>query len=297
MDARAASVLPEGFRSGVPGARISTYGIGGSIHYLYEPNSAENLAILVKQLNQAGQKFRIMGGGSNLLIPDEGVIDPVIRLGNGFRFWEKVDSNRVRVGASMPYIRLSQETAQAGLSGLEFAGGIPAWFGGAVRMNAGAHGSDTAAVLQSAKLVTYEGEIVEIPASELGYSYRKSRIGDMGIVIEGIIKLVAGNSNDILALRAKNLSHRKAAQPITLPSAGSIFKNPSPDLAAGIVIERAGLKGFKVGGAEVSMMHGNWIVNPDRTGKASDVKECIKECQRVVRDKFSISLETELVLW
>jgi UDP-N-acetylmuramate dehydrogenase len=291
------SNLPEGFRSGVPGARLTTYGIGGPILSLYEPNSAEELAGLVKRFQQAGLRFRVLGGGSNLLIPDEGITEPVIRLGTGFRFWERLPSNRARVGAAMPYIRLSQETAQSGLSGLEFAGGIPAWFGGAVRMNAGAHGSDTAAVLESAKLVTYEGDIVDIPASQFGYSYRKSRVGELGIVIEGTLKLVEGNSDDILAVRAKNLSHRKSAQPITLPSAGSVFKNPAPDLTAGIVIERSGLKGFRVGGAEVSNMHGNWIVNPEGAARASDVKACIQECQRVVRDKFNINLETELVVW
>jgi UDP-N-acetylmuramate dehydrogenase len=284
-------------RVDVLGSKLTTYNIGGPIKYLYEPNSPDEVIALIKQFNANEQKFRVVGGGSNLLIPDEGISEPVIHLGNGFKFWNKIGDNLINIGASMPLIRLSQETAQAGLSGFEFAGGIPASVGGAVRMNAGAHGSDMAAVLESISIASFDGRILEVSPKDLEFGYRKSNVGSFGVVLGATARLVPGSTEQILALRAKNLAHRKSAQPITLPSAGSIFKNPSTELTAGIAIERSGLKGLKIGGAEVSMLHGNWIVNPERKASAADVKKLILRCQEVVKDKLGVSLETELVAW
>lgn len=281
----------------VPGAKVTTYNIGGPLKFLFEPNSTQELQALVKSLSSENRSFKVLGGGSNLLIPSQGVDDPVIRLGNGFKYWENKGEGIIQVGASMPLIRLSQETAQAGLSGLEFAGGIPASFGGAVRMNAGAHGGDISQILDRVTILTYDGALEEVAANRLDYGYRRSNIGSLGIVVSATIKMKSGDKDKILELRAKNLAHRKSAQPITIPSAGSIFKNPSSDITAGIIIERAGLKGFKVGGAEISTMHGNWILNPDRLATSEDVKSCISEVQRVVQEKFGIALETELVAW
>jgi UDP-N-acetylmuramate dehydrogenase len=293
----AAQDTPQSLRANVLGSKLTTYNIGGLISSLYEPNSADEVVSLIKDFNSRGKSFRIVGGGSNLLIPDEGISEPVIRLGNGFKYWNALGDSRVKIGASMPLIRLSQETAQLGLSGFEFAGGIPASVGGAVRMNAGAHGSDMAAVLEQISIVTFDGQLLELSPKELEFGYRRSNVGKIGLVLGAVAKLAPGATDQILALRAKNLAHRKSAQPITLPSAGSIFKNPSTELTAGIAIERAGLKGTRIGGAEVSMLHGNWIVNPERKATAVDVKMLISKCQEVVKEKLGVSLETELVAW
>lgn len=292
---RAESITPK-YRENVLGSKVTTYCIGGLIRLLAEPDTEYELQDLIRTLKVKNENFRVLGAGSNLLIPDAGVNETVIRLGKGFRFWEQLGEGRIKVGGAMPLISLSQETAQAGLSGLEFAGGIPASFGGAVRMNAGAHGSDIAAVLESARIVDSNGECFDIEAKDLEFSYRHSNIPDRGIVIGGILKLISGDKEKILKLRAENLAHRKAVQPITLPSAGSIFKNP-PGSSAGKLIEQAGLKGFRVGGAQVSEMHGNWIVNADREATAQDVEACIIECIKRVKELFGIELEIELVRW
>ncbi len=293
---RAESITSK-LRENVPGSKVTTYCIGGLIRFLAEPDTENELQDLIRTLKSKNENFRVLGAGSNLLIPDAGVNETVIRLGKGFRFWEQLGEGRIKVGGSMPLISLSQETAQAGLSGLEFAGGIPASFGGAVRMNAGAHGSDISAVLESARIVDSNGECFDIEAKDLQFSYRHSNIPDRGIVIGGILKLVPGDKEKILKLRADNLAHRKAVQPITLPSAGSIFKNPPGALSAGKLIEQAGLKGFRVGGAHVSELHGNWIVNAEREAKSVDVEACIDECKKRVKESSRINLETELIRW
>jgi UDP-N-acetylmuramate dehydrogenase len=204
-ESASSSICP--IRHEVPGAKVTTYNIGGPIRDLFEPNSREELQALVKFLYSERRLFKILGGGSNLLIPSQGIEEPVIRLGNGFKYWENQGGGVIKVGASMPLIRLSQETAQAGLSGLEFAGGIPASVGGAVRMNAGAHGGDISQILDRITILTYDGVFEDVAANHLDYGYRRSNIGGLGIVVSATLKMASGDKEKILDLRAKNLSH------------------------------------------------------------------------------------------
>ncbi|MDZ4785426.1 MAG: UDP-N-acetylmuramate dehydrogenase, partial [bacterium] len=225
------------------------------------------------------------------------VSECVIKLGRGFRFITPQSGSTFLIGCSMPLISLSQELSQAGFSGLEFAGGIPASVGGAVRMNAGAHGGEIGALIKRVWLVNETAEIEEYSAKDLQFSYRHSSIKHGNLIYKIEIELTSGHKDLILGKRAEFLAHRKAAQPITLPSSGSIFRNPSPELSAGVLIERTGLKGFKVGAAKVSEKHGNWIVNEERKATALDVIAVISKCKEEAFAQFQINLQEEIIIW
>lgn len=279
------------------GSKCTTFSIGGELSALVEPESFEELQRAVQTLASIGVAYRILGNGSNLLISDSGISDFVIRLGRGFRFCNPIGGGIFEIGGATSLMTLSRELSDLGWSGIEFAGGIPASLGGAVKMNAGAHGRDLAAVLCDVTFCTRAGEIETVKASELNFSYRHSDLPEGSVVIKASIKLVKTNPLECSSKRAKYLAERKLRQPLTMPSAGSIFKNPTPTFTAGKLIESAGLKGSSVGGAQVSQLHGNWIVNPERSAKASDVMSLIAICQKEVLEKDRISIHPELVLW
>lgn len=284
-------------RSGVTGARLTTFSVGGPIRRFVEIEGEEQAVSVIAALKKLGQKFRIIGAGSNLVLPDEGLDDWVLRLGPGMRFVEHVGVGSFRVGGAMSLMALSRQLSEEGFSGLEFAGGIPAAIGGAVAMNAGAHGGEIADVLVSVLAVMPNGETVQITAAELKFSYRKSSLPSGAVVLSAIFKLCASSREAAAKKRAECLAQRKARQPLTMPSAGSVFKNPSAEVSAGFLLEKTGLKGRAVGGAEVSGLHANWIVNPARRASANDIKRLVKICQDEVLAKESVSLTPELIFW
>ncbi|MBX7144996.1 MAG: UDP-N-acetylmuramate dehydrogenase [Oligoflexia bacterium] len=283
-------------RSGVLGRDCSTMCVGGPLALLVEPQSEAELCSLMQLLNAKRAVPRILGAGSNILIPDQGVADVVIRLGRAFR-QVQVNARQVLVGGAMSLMSLSRDLSQAGLSGLEFAGGIPASLGGAVRMNAGAHGGEMAQVLQRVRLCSAEGNIIELSASELGLSYRRCLLPKGAIVVDALLELVEGNRDEIAARRQHFLTERKLRQPLHLPSSGSVFKNPSAERSAGAILEAAGMKGRALGGASVSSQHANWIVNQERKASAEDVKQLIQLCRTAALTQAGVELEPEIVVW
>ncbi len=284
-------------RANINGAQCTTFAIGGMLPYFAEPSNEEELRSVLGYLSQGKFNARVIGAGSNLLIPTVGLSEWVLRLGRGFRELRKLGQGRFRVGAGFSLMTLSRELSEAGLSGLEFAGGIPATIGGAVRMNAGAHGGEFSSVLESINALDQDGNAHMFEARELQFDYRHCALSSEMIIVSATIKLLESDAERTSRRRAECLAERKRRQPLTLPSAGSVFRNPSKDCSAGALIERAGLKGFKVGGAEISALHGNWIVNPQRSATDKDVLEIITHCQANVFRGFGVRLIPEIVCW
>jgi len=289
--------LQVNFKEQVLGARATTFAIGGPLSILVEPENKEELIATIRFVKAAGLKCRVLGAGSNLLIPDSGVTDWVVRLGRGFRSYEQTTPGIFRIGAAMPLMVLSRELSDAGMAGLEFAGGIPASVGGAVKMNAGAHGGQMADLISAVEIVDLDGRVTKVPVNDLSFSYRRSSIPRDAVVMGIELKLTPGDRVQSRAKRQEFLEHRKKYQPLTTPSAGSVFKNPSAERSAGKLIQDSGLCGYTIGGAKVSEIHGNWIINEGKNAKAVEVEELIQLCQSKVAEKFSIALEPELVRW
>ncbi|MGM8214384.1 UDP-N-acetylmuramate dehydrogenase [Bacillaceae bacterium W0354] len=276
-----------------PLKKYTTIKIGGPADLLIKPNSIESLIETVKIVKKHNLSFRIIGRGSNLLIPDEGIRGAVIQLGKGLDHLE-INGDQIRVGAGYPLVRLAAIISREGLSGLEFLGGIPGSVGGAVFMNAGAHGSDTSKVLVKAHILFDDGKIEWLSNEELEFSYRRSILQEKrkGYCLEAIFQLKKGNQKDILQEMKKHKEYRRETQPWDSPCAGSIFRNPLPNYA-GQLVEELGLKGYTIGGAKISELHGNFIVN-ENDASYHDVIGLIRYVQSEVKDKFNIDLVTEV---
>ncbi|RMD88008.1 MAG: UDP-N-acetylmuramate dehydrogenase [Candidatus Dadabacteria bacterium] len=285
-----------GFKS-IEGKRVTTLCVGGILDRVIRPETTGEILKAMTFLSSNGIPYRVIGGGSNLIIRDEGVRDWVIMLGKGFRYIKPLGNGLFKVGGSTPLINLSRELSEGGFSGLEFAGGIPATFGGAIRMNAGAHGSEISSVIDSVDVITPDSKLHTFPAKDLKWEYRKVNLPEGSIVLSATISLKEGDRDKILAVRSRFLQIRKENQPITIPSCGSVFKNPSGRGSAAKVIETCGLKGYSRGGALISKKHPNWIVNPYRKATARDVLFLIDLCKKKAKSSLSVELETEVSIW
>ncbi|NLP50870.1 UDP-N-acetylmuramate dehydrogenase [Bacillus sp. RO1] len=276
-----------------PLANHTTMKIGGPADVLVEPKSLEKLQVTMETINKYQVKWTAIGRGSNLLVSDLGIEGVVIKLGNGMDHFELKD-NEVHVGGGYSLIKLVTIISKKGLSGLEFAGGIPGSVGGAVYMNAGAHGSDMSKVLKKAHILFEDGKMEWLTADELNFSYRTSILQKErpGICLEAVLNVEQGNREEVVAQLQKNKDYRRDTQPFSYPCAGSIFRNPLPEYA-GQLIEKAGLKGHKIGGAKVSDMHANFIVNDDGA-KAQDVLDLIAYIKKTILEKYNVQLETEV---
>ena len=280
----------------VSAARATTIAAGGEIAALFELQTLEDLRRVYRDCLEMNLSPRVLGAGSNILLPDGMFLEPVLRFGRGFRSWEKLDSKTIRVQASMPVMNLSRDVAQLGLSGLEFASGIPATLGGAIFMNAGAHKSEFSAIVKAVHLMLPNGELSVLPAAEIQFEYRSANLPAGSIVTAADISLVSSDIQAVQSEMRKNLDYRKSTQPLHLPSCGSVFRNPLPQ-HAGALIEACGLKGSTSGTAQISDLHANWIVNPQKNAKASDVVNLIQLCQAKVHSRYSLELEPEVQLW
>jgi UDP-N-acetylmuramate dehydrogenase len=252
---------------------------------------------VLKLLTIEKQQVRVLGFGSNVLVGDQGIRGWIVRLGQSLRSVERLEGDRFVIGGGASLMAVSRKISGDGFSGLEFAAGIPASFGGAVFMNAGAHGSEIADRIERVSVVMTDGSFVVFERNELPWRYRHSGLPGSAVVISVELGLPSGDKERIVRACGDNLAHRKNTQPLSLPSAGSVFKNPSPELPAGKLLEAAGLKGVSVGGAMVSSLHANWIVNPDKRASASDILALISLCQERVREQSGIELEPEVRLW
>lgn len=257
-------------RENEPLSKHTTMKIGGPADVLLEPSSVENLKIAMDIIRKHNVKWRAIGRGSNLLVSDKGIEGVVIKLGAGLDDLQ-IDGERVTVGGGYPSIKLATVITKQGLSGLEFSSGIPGSVGGAVYMNAGAHGSDMSQILEKAYILFEDGTLEWLSNKEMKFSYRNSILQKErpGVCVQAVLQLKKGTRDEIVGVMQKNKDYRRETQPWNFPCAGSIFRNPLPNYA-GDLIEKSGLKGYSIGGAQISEMHGNFIVNTGN-GTASDV--------------------------
>ncbi|PEM88341.1 UDP-N-acetylenolpyruvoylglucosamine reductase [Bacillus wiedmannii] len=274
-------------------ARYTTMKIGGPADILIVPKHVASIEKTLQLVKKYKIKWTVIGRGSNLLVSDLGIEGVVIRLGEGLDHLE-VEKHRVRVGGGYPLIKLSTLLSRQGLSGLEFASGIPGSVGGAVYMNAGAHKSDISNILSKALILFENGTVDWLTHEEMEFSYRTSVLQTKrpGIVLEAEFQLQVGEREGIVSVMQKNKDYRRETQPWNHPCAGSIFRNPIPYFA-GDLIEKAGLRGYQIGGAQISEMHGNFIIN---TGGASaqDVLSLIALIKQTIEDKFGVEMHTEV---
>ncbi|MBB6694440.1 UDP-N-acetylmuramate dehydrogenase [Cohnella xylanilytica] len=272
----------------------TTWKIGGPADLFVVPDTREQLAAALRILHRHGVPWTALGRGSNTLVSDKGVRGAVIKPGRGFDF-VRFDGRAATAGASYSFIKLSVMAGKEGLTGLEFAGGIPGTVGGAVYMNAGAHGSDVSRILQSVDIVWEDGTEGTYGKEDMAFGYRHSILQERrGFVSEATFLLEDGDRKEIAAAMASFKDRRLRTQPLQAACAGSVFRNPPNDHAARL-IEAAGLKGLREGEAEVSLLHANFIVNHGGA-KAEDVLTLIRRVQSTVEDRFGIRLVPEVLL-
>ncbi|EWG11858.1 UDP-N-acetylmuramate dehydrogenase [Cytobacillus firmus] len=276
-----------------PMANHTTMKIGGPADLFIEPSSIDSLAKAMDLIRQYKVNWRAIGRGSNLLVSDGGIEGVVIKLGRGMDHLD-LKGTELRAGGGYSLVALSTIISKKGLSGLEFASGIPGSVGGAVYMNAGAHGSDISQILTKAHVLFEDGKMGWLTKDEMEFSYRTSILQKKrpGIVLEAVFQLIEGDREKISSAMQKNKDYRKETQPWNFPCAGSIFRNPLPEYA-GQLIEKAGLKGHSIGGAQISNMHGNFIVNAG-DAKAEDVLALIQHIKDTIFDYYGIKMETEV---
>lgn len=276
-----------------PLLQYTTMKIGGPADLFIEPSSVESLKKVMDIIKAHNIKWRAIGRGSNLLVSDKGIEGAVIRLGADLGEVE-INGDEVKAGGGYSLVSLATMISKKGLSGLEFASGIPGSVGGAVYMNAGAHGSDISKILTKAHILFEDGSIEWLSNEEMEFSYRTSVLQNKrpGIVVEAVFKLTLGDRSEIVKVMQKNKDYRKETQPWNFPCAGSIFRNPLPNFA-GKLIEDAGLKGYSIGGAKISEMHGNFIVNAGNA-TAQDVLDVIQHVKDTIFDLYQIKMETEV---
>ncbi len=288
------NILPgECIKTNEPMSRHTTFRIGGPARYYVRPKTREQLARTAMLCRRENVSWYVVGHGSNLLAGDEGY-DGVILSTEGLTQCQ-VEGEEMRAEAGLLLSRAAKEAARMSLGGFEFAAGIPGTVGGAVVMNAGAYGSELKDVLTWVRVLDTEGKILTLEAGELELGYRTSRIPSEGyVVLEAGFKLAAGDREAILGRMEELAAKRREKQPLDYPSAGSTFKRPAGHFA-GKLIEDAGLRGFRVGGAQVSEKHCGFVVNR-KDATAADVMELCREVKRRVREQSGVELELEVKL-
>lgn len=270
----------------------TTFRIGGNADVLALPRTVKQLQEVLQLAKEAAVPYYIIGNGSNLLVSDGGIRGIVIQIYRNMSQFS-AENNTVTAQSGILLSRLAKEAAGAGLTGLEFAAGIPGTLGGAVAMNAGAYGPEMKDVVTQVVYLDEAAEVRRISGESCRFGYRSSRFIDGScIVLEAQLELSHGNIAEIRAKMEDLAQRRSSKQPLELPSAGSTFKRPPGDFA-GRLIEEAGLKGFQIGGAAVSEKHSGFVVNLGKA-TAKDVRMLIAHIQKAVQEKFGILLEPEV---
>ncbi len=280
-------------RENEPMSEHCSFKIGGPARLMLLPSSAEEAASALAILRSSGAQVLIVGSCTNLLIPDEGYPGAVVRMSKPASSMELLDAARIRAQAGATLNALAVFAARHGLTGLEFAHGIPGSVGGGVAMNAGAYGGEMRDVLESAEYVDADGVISTLSGDALGLSYRHSAFSDTDkLITSAVFRLTPGDGEAVRARMNELIEKRRASQPLDMPSAGSTFKRPKTGYAAAL-IDQAGLKGLSVGGAMVSTKHAGFVVN---AGGAtySDVIELMREVRRRVYEFSGVLLEPEV---
>ena len=279
-----------------PMANHTSFRIGGGAEVMAFPKSIDELSCILKVSALLDCKSAILGAGTNVLAPDEGIRGLVICLKDCLGGMEQTGENRIRVMAGVTMTRAAVFAANLGLSGLEFAHGIPGTVGGGVYMNAGAYGGEICQVCKSVDVMDFSGELRRFSAEEMEFSYRHSILEEKpGIVVSAEFELTNAPVEQIKAKMKELMGKRSASQPLDLPSAGSAFKRPVGGYAAAL-IDGAGLKGFSVGGAAISTKHAGFAVNLGGA-TAEDVKCLLRQVSDIVFEKSGIRLEPEVRIW
>ena len=289
--------LPEcDLRFDEPMAKHTSFRIGGPVEVMAFPKDAAELSKLLKTSNLLDCKPVILGAGTNVLAPDEGLRGLVICLKNCLDGMEQVNDTTIRVAAGVTMTRAAVFAANLGLGGLEFAHGIPGTVGGGVYMNAGAYGGEICQVCKCVDVMDFEGNIRTFSNEEMEFSYRHSVLEEQnGIVISADFELQKKPVEEIRERMKELMAKRSASQPLDKPSAGSAFKRPVGGYAAAL-IDQAGLKGYSIGGAAISTKHAGFAVNlGDAT--AEDVKRLLRQVSDIVFEQSGIRLEPEVRIW
>jgi UDP-N-acetylmuramate dehydrogenase len=284
-----------------PMSRHTTFGIGGPADVLITVETDEQIKDLARWCSQRGQPMMILGAGSNLLVRDGGIRGLVLKLGKGFETIKQVrtaspnGSVEVQAGAGVLLRHLAKYALDRGLAGLDFGLGIPGTVGGGIRMNAGAWGSCMADTLSSISVLRQKGDIVTVNKANLRFSYRGVDLEERSIILRGHFHLKRADRETLRKDAVQMQKKRRSSQPLSLPSAGCIFRNPAGQMSAGELIDKAGLKGFRKGGAEISTKHGNFIVNQGHA-RAADVLALMGHAKEAVFKRFGVNLELEVVV-
>ena len=277
-----------------PMEKHTSFRIGGPADVLAQPADEAELAALLKRAAEHAVPVTLIGNGSNLLVRDKGIRGLVIKLSNSFSSIT-VDGNVLTFGSGISLAMASKKAASLSLSGMEFAVGIPGTIGGAVYMNAGAYDGEMAKVVTSVRVMDREGKISELKASELAFAYRHTALQNSGLIVTSVTCVLQPDEADAIAAKMADFSQRRISkQPLELPSAGSMFKRP-PGYFAGTLIDQTGLKGYTVGGAQVSTKHAGFVVNVGGA-TAQDVLQLISDVQSKVFAAHGVRLEPEVLV-
>lgn len=278
----------------VPLSKHTTWRVGGPADLLVWAKTAQDVQAAIQMANRYQQLWQVLGNGSNLLVLDQGLRGVTIKL-SGELASAVYQKGEAVAGGGMLLPKLAREFVKAGYTGLEFAGGIPGTVGGAIRMNAGAHGHSLGDLVSWVELVDATGKLQVLPAEQLSFSYRSSFLNQTnGVVTRVGLKLIPGDQQGSEAQLKEWLERRNRTQPVNQPNAGSVFKNP-PGKSAGRLIEQAGGKGLRVGDAMVSEKHANFIVNLGNAS-ARDVLTLIEQVRNLVQAQTETTLELEVLV-
>lgn len=274
--------------------RHTSFQIGGPVEVMVFPEGREQMMETIRLAREFQIVPMVMGAGSNMLAPDEGLDTVMIQTKTNMTRMELLEGNRIKAQCGVTLAKMAVFAMENGLTGLEFAHGIPGTLGGGIYMNAGAYGGEMVQVLESVTVLERDGTVREdIPVAELGLSYRHSRfMEEDSIILYAIVKLTPGDKEAIKARMTELMGKRKASQPLEYPSAGSTFKRPKTGYAAAL-IDEAGLKGLTVGGAQVSEKHAGFVINRGRA-TCKDVVELMAQIQEKVKANSGVELEAEV---
>lgn len=276
-----------------PMSKYTTFRVGGEAECILVVESEEELAQLIPYLNQIEQEYFILGNGSNLLVGDKGYQGMIVKFGDEMAQIQ-VEGTRMTVKAGALLSRAAVTAKQHSLTGLEFAAGIPGSIGGGIVMNAGAYDGEMKQIVESVRVMDRDGQFLTLDNDTMEFGYRTSIIKNRPfIVVEAVLQLAKGDEETIGARMEELAMLRKSKQPLEYASAGSTFKRPEGYFAGKLIMD-AGMRGYRIGGAQVSDKHCGFIVN---TGKATaaDIKEVIEEVQERVKERFHVTLEPEVV--
>ncbi len=276
-----------------PMSRHTTFRVGGEAECLIMVHQEEELRKLIRYLHQIGEEYFILGNGSNLLVGDKGYRGVVLKL-DGHMEEVRTEGTIVRARAGALLSRVAAEARDQSLSGMEFAAGIPGSIGGAVVMNAGAYGGEMKQIVSSVRGMDKDGEILVLDNDTMEFGYRSSAIRNRPIIVlEVTLQLAEGRKEEIGAKMEELAGLRRSKQPLEYPSAGSAFKRPEGYFAGKLIMD-AGMRGYRIGGAQVSEKHCGFIVNTGHA-TAADIREVIEEVRERVQSRFHVMLEPEVV--